>query len=453
MNFTNWTQAHRRSILFLLILLAAGGLAASFGMPVTLFPRVNFPRIDVSLDAGDRPAEQMVLQVTRPVEEVVRRVPGVRNVRSTTSRGSAEVSVTMQWGTDMSLATLQVNSAIAQIISNLPPGTSLVTRRMDPTVFPIIAYSLTSSDLSLAKLHDLAAYELRPLLSSVDNVARIGVTGGDEQEYQVIVDPARLTAYGLSLQDVAHALSVSNVLQAVGRMEDHYKLYLALSDTRFDSLSDISRTVLRSGTNGLVRLEDVATVVNATAPRWTRVSADGKPAVLVQVYQQPGGNSVRIAGDIKAKLNAYTPQLPKGVQIANWYDQSRLVVDSAASVRDAILIGIGLAAMVLLAFLRSFRITLIAVLVVPAVLATTVVLLSTLGMSFNIMTLGGMAAAVGLIIDDAIVMNEHIMRRLRGREQGHQESVMRAAREFFPRWRDRARRPSSYSSPWPFSAG
>ena len=218
----------------------------------------------------------------------------------------------MQWGTDMALATLQVNSAIAQIIPNLPSGTSLVTRRMDPTVFPIIAYSLTSSDLSLTKLHDLAAYELRPLLSSVDNVARIGVTGGDEQEYQVIVDPARLTAYGLSIQDVAHALSVSNVLQAVGRMEDHYKLYLALSDTRFNSLSDISRTVLRSGTNGLVRLEDVATVVNATAPRWTRVSADGKPAVLVQVYQQPGGNSVRIASDIKAKLNAYAPQVAQG---------------------------------------------------------------------------------------------------------------------------------------------
>ncbi|EPR43086.1 acriflavin resistance protein [Desulfovibrio sp. X2] len=432
MNFTNWIQAHRRSILFLLALLAAGGLAASFGMPVTLFPRVNFPRIDVGLDAGDRPAEQMVLQVTRPVEEAVRRVPGVRDVRSTTSRGSAEVSVTMQWGTDMSLATLQVNSAISQIMPSLPQGTSLLTRRMDPTVFPIIAYSLTSSDLSLARLHDLAAYELRPLLSSVDNVARIGVTGGDEQEFRVTVDPGRLTAYGLSLQDVARALSVANVLQAVGRMEDHYKLFLVLSDTRFKDLADIRRTVLTSGSNGLVRLEDVATVESSTVPRWIRVTADGRPAVLLQVYQQPGGNSVRIARDVKAKLKAYAPQLPKGVKIANWYDQSRLVVASAASVRDAILIGIGLAALVLLAFLRSLKITLIAVLVVPTVLAATVVLLSALGMSFNIMTLGGMAAAVGLIIDDAIVMNEHIVRRLRGREQGHRESVMRAAREFFP---------------------
>ena len=431
MNFTKWIQAHRRSILFLLALLAIGGVAASFSLPVELFPNVSFPRIDVTLDAGDRPAQQMMLQVTKPVEEAVRRVPGVRRVRSTTTRGSADVSIYMDWGTNMATATLQVNAAISQILPDLPPGTHLLTRRMDPTVFPILAYSLTSSSVSPTKLRDLAQYQLLPLLSSVQGVARIGVVGGAVEEYRVTVDPARLQAYGLGLNDVARALSAANVVQAVGRLEDHYKLYLVVSDTRFKDLAMIRRTVLKSGANGLVRLEDVATVKVDTVPRWVRVTADGKDAVLLNIYQQPGGNSVRIARDIKARLKAFRAQIPPGVKIANWYDQSQLVLHSAASVRDAILIGIGLAALVLLLFLRNLKITLIAILVVPAVLAATIDLLYVLGMSFNIMTLGGMAAAVGLIIDDSIVMVEHIIRRMRGGPGAHHGRVMKAALEFF----------------------
>ncbi len=432
MTFTDWSQRHRRSLLFLLVILAAAGLMAAFRMPVTLFPKVDFPRIDVTLDAGDRPAEQMLLQVTQPVEEAIRRVPGLRRVRSTTSRGSADISIFMNWGTDMATATLQANAAISQILPSLPPGTTLSTRRMDPTVFPIIAYSLTSKKLSQTALYDLARYQLLPLLSSVDGVARVGVVGGAREEFRVTVDPARLRAFGLGLSDVSRALGAANVVKAVGRLEDHYKLYLVVADARFKDLDMIRHTVLKSGANGLVRLGDVATVEDSTAPQWTRVTADGKQAVLLNIYQQPGGNSVQIAKGIKNKLASFKSQIPKGVILANWYDQSRLVTDSAASVRDAILIGIGLAALVLLLFLRNLKITLIAILVVPAVLASTVVLLHVLKMSFNIMTLGGMAAAVGLIIDDAIVMVEHIVRRLRGAPEAHHGRVMKAAREFFP---------------------
>ncbi|MHB1300923.1 MAG: efflux RND transporter permease subunit [Burkholderiales bacterium] len=426
MKFAAWVQQHRRSILFFLLTLALVGVFDTFKLPVTLFPNVDFPRVEVTLDAGDRPAEQMALQVTLPVEEAVRRVPGVRDIRSTTSRGAAELSVNFGWGTDMAMATLQVNAAIAQILSSLPAGTAMLTRRMDPTVFPIIAYSLTSDTVSLTALTDLAQYQLRPLLSGVDGVARIQTVGGAIEEYRVTVDPARLDAYGMTIGDVAKALSAANVVTAVGRMEDHYKLYLGISDTRLQTLEDIRQTVLRSGTNGLVRLEDLATVSTGTVPRWMRVNADGHDAVLFNVYQQPGGNSVRIAHDIEEKLHGYP--LPKGVKVAKWYDQSRLVVESASSVRDAILIGVGLAALVLLVFLRNIKITLIAVIVVPAVLAATVVVLYFLGMSFNIMTLGGMAAAVGLVIDDAIVMLEHIMRRLRASPENRQ--VMASALEF-----------------------
>ena len=379
MSFVEWVQAHRRSILFFLLALAAAGMVAAFKLPVTLFPNVSFPRVRVDLDAGDRPAKRMALEVTIPVEEAVRRVPGVRDVRSTTSRGSAEVYVNFGWGTDMALATSQVNEAITQILPSLPHGTRLRTLRMDPTVDPILSYSLTSKTQSLTKLYDLARYQLLPLLSSVDGVARIGVTGGTREEYRVTVDPARLQAYGLTLTDVAKALSAANVVTAVGRLEDHYKLYLAVSDTRLKTLGQIRSTIVRTGANGVVRLSDVATVADSTVPQWIRVTADGRDAVLLDIYQQPGGNSVRISADVKAKLAEYRSQLPPGVRIDKWYDQSQLVVAAAKSVRDAILIGAGLAALVLLAFLRNVKTTLIAIIVLPTVLAATVVLLYALG--------------------------------------------------------------------------
>ncbi|HEV7994533.1 MAG TPA: efflux RND transporter permease subunit [Gemmatimonadaceae bacterium] len=428
----SWVHHHRRSILFLIAILAAAGIAAAVNLPVSLFPTVMFPRVVVSLDAGDRPAQQMEMQVTRPVETAVRQIPGVVDVRSVTSRGTADVSINFNWGLDMVSATLQVNAAISQVASQLPPGTMMHTRRMDPTVFPIIAYSLTSATTSPTQLRDLASYQIVPLLSSVNGVAQVQVLGGAIEEYRVSVDATRLQAYSLGLADVAQALHGANVLTAVGRVEDHYKLFLEISDTQLAGVDQIRHTILKSGTNGVVELEDVATVERSTVPQWTRVTADGKDAVLFSVYQQPASNSVQIAADVKAKLDSFTVHLPPGVRIANWYDQSQLVTSAETSVRDAILIGIVLAAIVLFVFLRNVKVTLIAIMVVPAVLASTVVLLSVLGMSFNIMTLGGMAAAVGLIIDDAIVMIEHIVRRLRGAAVHTEDQVMHAAREFTP---------------------
>jgi len=432
MDIAHRAAAHRRSILFLVAVLVLGGIAAALKLPVALFPHVDFPRVVVSLDAGDRPADQMVIAVTRPVEDAVRSVAGVVNLRSTTSRGSAELSLNFGWGDDMVAAMLQVESAVNQMLPELPAGTRFTVRRMDPTVFPVAAYSLTSDTQSPVALRDFAQYQLVPLLSSINGVARVTTLGGEEAEYRVEVDPEKLDAYGLTFSDVATVLSATNVLQAVGRMEDHYKLYLLLSDTRIRSLKTIEESVLRSGAGGLVRLEDIARIYPATVPQWLRVTADGRDAVLVQVYQQPGGNTVQIVQGVKQRLAGFRDKLPSGVIIANWYDQSQLITASAGSVRDAIAIGVALAAVVLLVFLRSLKITLIAILVVPSVLASTLLLLDVLHMSFNIMTLGGMAAAVGLIVDDAIVMIEHIIRRLRERGETAAQTIREAAIEFTP---------------------
>jgi CzcA family heavy metal efflux pump len=431
MSFTAWAHSHARSILFLLGSLALAGAVASFSLPVSLFPQVSFPRVRITLDSGDRPAEQMTVEVTTPVEEAVRAIPGVRSLRSTTSRGMAEISVNFNWGEDMVSAMLQCQSQVNKILPSLPTGTSFEVERMDPTVFPVIAYSLTSDSHSLIELRDLALYTLRPVLSTVSGVARVGVQGGRVEEYRVTVDPDKLQSFNMTLADVASGLSASNVLVAVGRLEQYDKLYLVVSDTRFKKFDEIEHTVLRSTPDGVVLLDDVATVEHSAEPQWVRVTADGHDAVLFQVYQQPSGNTVEIARGIKAKLREVKNQIPEGVKIADWYDQSELIIASEHSTRDAIVIGMVLAAFVLLVFLRDWKVTLIAVLTVPAVLAATILLLYVLKMSFNIMTLGGMAAAVGLIIDDAIVMVEHIVRRVRAAREGDPRAqVLSAAREF-----------------------
>jgi len=430
LNLADWAAQHRRSILFLLAVATIGGALTAINLPVALFPSVSFPRIAIAIDAGDQPAAQMVTQVTRPAEQAIKGVPGLREVRSSTSRGSAEMGLNFDWGSDLNIATLQVQAALSRILPSLPAGTVFDVRRMNPFVFPVAAYSLTADKLDSTKVREIAQYELLPLLSSINGVARVEVQGGNVRELRVDVDPGRLASHGLAMDDVSKALAAANVLQAVGRTEDRHKLLLALSDTQLKTLDDIRQTIVHAGTSAAVRLSDVAAVYESAAPNWTLVTADGKPAVILQVKQQPDGNTVQILKDINAAMRAYAPKLPPGLHISNWYDQSELVSGAARSVLEAVLIGIALAALVLLAFLRSFKITIITLIVVPAVLCATVLLLYLLSMSFNIMTLGGMAAAIGLIIDDAIVMIEQIERGLRSEgAQGHAE-IRVAAREF-----------------------
>ncbi len=432
---------HTRSILAVMLALTLAGGFAGVLLPTGLFPIVQFPRVTVNVDAGARPADQTALLVTIPLEQAMRRVQGAQGVRSTTSRGSAEVSLDFAWGTDMTAAAVQVDAAVAQVLPTLPPGSTYQVRRMDPTVFPIIAYSLMSKTVDPVQQRDIAQYQIVPLLTAIPGVAFVGVQGGAQAEVQVLVDPHRLAARGLALSDVAGALGKSNVLNVVGQMQDHSKLLLLALDNTARQLDQVRDTVVGGGAGGVgggvVRVRDVAEVSDGIVPQWTRVSEDGQPAVQFQVYQQPDGNTVAIAAAVRKALADFQPSLPPGMTLANWYDQSVLVTDSAASVRDAILIGLGLAALVLLAFLRSLRVTLVAMLVVPATLATTVLLLYSLGLTFNIMTLGGIAAAVGLVIDDVITMVEHLARRAGGHGGAAllppgEDAVLAAGREFLP---------------------
>ncbi|MBF7013421.1 efflux RND transporter permease subunit [Novosphingobium resinovorum] len=421
-----------RAIVLVALAMALAGIVAALALPIGLFPQVSFPRVVVDLDAGSRPADQTALTVTRPVEEAIRAIPGVQNVRSETSRGSAQISVDFGWGRDMIASTQLVDTAVGRVVPTLPAGTQYDVRRMDPTVFPIISYALVSDKVDPVTLQDFARYQITPLLSSISGLARIGVQGGDTAEVQVLADPHRLADYNLSMTDLSTAIKSGNVLSAVGQVQDRGRLSLVIADRSVSSAAQIGDIVVKATPTGVVRVRDVATVQNGALPVWQRIVEDGKPAVLFNIYEQPDGNAVKIAQEVEQKLNGL--KLPPGVKLVNWYDQSQLVTQSVSSVRDAVLIGLVLAGLVLLWFLRSWRVTLVAVIVVPATLAITVLVLSMLGMSFNIMTLGGIAAAVGLLIDDVIVMVEHIARRAGARDADGKlagdAAVMPAAREF-----------------------
>ncbi|MGH8274820.1 MAG: efflux RND transporter permease subunit [Gammaproteobacteria bacterium] len=429
-SLVEWIGRHRRSLVFLAIILAAGGIYSALGLPVSLFPHVQFPRIRVSLDAGDRPAPRMELQVTRPMELAVRSVPGVTSIRSTTSRGSTEIIADFKWGTDMVRKQLEIEGAVNKTLPKVPANTTFDVQRMETTLYPVTGYSLTSKTESPVALRNFVEFQLRPLLSSVPGVAHVEVQGGQIPEYHVNVNPARLQAIGLSFKNIANALAAQNVFTSIGRIQDHYQLYLTVADSRLKTPQEIGNVVVKHGADGIVRLKQVATVTTSVVPRFVSVRADDHPAVLMNIYQEPGGDTVAIDHAVKAKLAAYHSHLPKGVTLHQWYDQSELVSASVGSVRDAMIIGVIIAALVLLIFLRSWKVALVAAVAVPVVLAITVLLLKVFGQGFNIMSLGGMAAAIGLFIDDVVVIVEHLVRRMRETGNHAPETLFSATREF-----------------------
>ena len=430
MSFNAWIHQHTRSVVFVMVALALAGIAAAFFLPVSLFPRASWPRVEVTVDSGSQPPKIVAVRVTYPVEKAIRAIYGVRRVTSTTSRGTSDIYADFGWGRNMVQSLVLVQSAVNNVLPSLPAGTRAVVRLRNPANYQIISYSLTSTTTSPSRLRRIALYQIRPLLLGLRGVARVGVEGGRTREYHVIVNPAQLAAYHLSITDVTRAVAANNIFKTVGKMQEHDKLYLVVVDSRFHNARQIGRIAVKAGAGDLVHLRDIARIQSSFAPVWTRATANGKPAVLINVYQQPQGNTVQIISQTRVLMRKIQHRLPSGTTVSLWYNQGQILMESALSVRDALIVGMVMAVVVLLVFLRNWKTTLMAALVVPAALATTVLLLYLLKMSFNIMTLGGMAAAVGLIIDDAIVMIEHIIRRV-GEEGGaYRDKIIRASIEF-----------------------
>ncbi len=431
MELGNFMKNHVKSILFIVLILAFGGIFSSFQLPVGLFPNIQFPRIAVAAEAGDMPADRMMITVTRKLEEAVNSIQDVVNVRSATSRGASELSINFHWNIAVIKAELLVNNAINQIRSELPPNFKFSVRRMNPTVFPIIGYSLISDKKSLTELRNYAEYTLRPILTGIDGVAKVIVLGGRTAEYVVEVNPERLRSYKLSLTDLISQIQKSNIIESAGKIEQSYKLYLTLINGQYSNKTDIGKTIIKVKNQNPIFLSDIAIIKKSVRPEWTRVTSNGQDAVLLNIYQQPGGNTIQIDNAIKAKLQSMQNKIPVGINLSKFYDQSELIIESMKSVRDSIFIGILLAMGILFLFLRNWKITLIASLNVPITIAITILIMLFMNMSFNIMTLGGLAAAIGLIIDDAIVVVENIIRHLAIKKDDAKSVVGNSIKEIF----------------------
>ncbi|MFP6557894.1 efflux RND transporter permease subunit [Paraburkholderia sp. B3] len=432
MSFATWLQRYRLPVLCVAFVLALAGVYATVNLPVGLFPVTSFPRIRIEVDAGSMPARQMLVDVTEPLETAARAVPGAVDVSSTTSRGSAEIFVDFPWGFDMNQALLSVDAAFAQRMPDLPQGTAYSAIQMSPNIImPFVSYALVSGSIPSSELRQIAYYQIRPLLTGIAGIRRIGVLGGKTPEVQVSVEPQTLQAYGLTLADVTRALSDTNTVTAVGRLEDDDRLYLAVGNNAYTSLDAVRKVTIRTGKGGVVPLAQIARINMGSEPQWLLVSDNGHPAVTFDVFQQDHSDSLGLAKQVTQRLDAFMKTQSKEIHLYKWYDQTQLVRSSISALEEAIAIGLVFAAGVLFAFLRNWRVTAVAMIIVPMSVLCSILILSMFGMTLNIMTLGGIAAAIGLLIDDVIVMIEHIARRAGAPDQQNPDAtVLKAAREF-----------------------
>jgi multidrug efflux pump subunit AcrB len=423
-----------RTIFFLVVVLSLGGAYAAFQVPISVFPDTNFPRVVIGIDNGVMPVEQMEVTITKPIEDAVNSVPGLATVRSTTSRGSAEVSLFFDWNVDMYRTLQLVDAALSKVRQTLPSTAVITTNRLTFATFPILGYALTADERGAAtipqtRLWEIATYDLKPPLNRVDGVSTVTVQGGQVPEFHIIPNLARLQNAGVTLTDLVNAVQNSNIIDSPGLYEANHELILALVGAQAHDAAHLGELVVKTTPNGApVHVSDVAQVQSGTEPLYTTVTANGTPAVLINIARQPTSNTVQVADGVAAKVQQLQKLLPPGTHLAPFYDQSELVRESIASVRDAIFIGLILACVILFLFLRDWSSSLVAGLVIPVTVAVTILFLWIIGQSFNLMTLGGLAAAIGLVIDDAIVVVENIVVH-RDQGQSRTEAVRLALHE------------------------
>ncbi|HLN03999.1 MAG TPA: efflux RND transporter permease subunit [Bryobacteraceae bacterium] len=425
----HWTARHGKPIIFVILTLVAMGVYLAFTIPIAVFPDTNFPRVIVGVDNGVAPIDQMLVTVTRPIEEALNTVQGVERVWSVTSRGSVEVDLFFSWKVDMYRTLELVNAALARVQATLPPTAKITANRMTFAAFPIIGYSLTSDTVPQTRLWEIATYEIKPRLNRMTGVSTVIVQGGQEPEFEVRPDPAKLLQSTITIPNILDAIARSNMIDSPGLFENNHQLVLSLVSGQTKTPVEISNIVVKTTPAGApIRIGDIASVAPSVKPVYTIVSANEKPAVLLNINRQPDGNTVEVANAVHAEVENIRKALPRGVVLQPFYDQSEIVNDSISSVRDAILLGLLLASLIMVVFLRDWGTSLVAGLVIPATIAVTFIALRALGESFNLMTLGGLAAAVGLVIDDAIVVVENIVTH-RDSGQTRAEAIRSAIRE------------------------
>lgn len=414
------------AITFMACCLCLGGAFVAWHTPSSVFPQTNFPRVVVLANNGITPADEMLATVTRPIEDAMKSIPGTVSVRSATTRGSAQINVFFNWQVNMVQSELYVLGALGQLSSELPASARMQASRMTFAAFPIIGISLTSKTRDLSSLWNTATYDLKPRFLQIPGVARVDVVGGQKPEFHVTIDPVKLAAAGLAAADVNTALANNNLITAAGMLEENYHLYLTTVDGRVHSTDQIGDVVITAAGGHPIRIKDVATVTSGPEPVFTIVTAQGRQSVLLNLYSQPDGSTLDIARAARTKMAELRRQLPPDMQLAYFYDQSQFVRESVGSVWDSIVFGLILSTLILFFFLKNWGSVVTAILVIPITLLITLLAMKAGRMTFNMMTLGGMAAAIGLVIDDAIVVVEAMHARITGgrpRDEGIREAI------------------------------
>ncbi|HEY3761616.1 MAG TPA: efflux RND transporter permease subunit [Verrucomicrobiae bacterium] len=423
----HFATRHAVSITFIAIVLCLAGFFSALRTSSSVFPKTDFPRVVIMVGNGIMPADEMMATVTRPIEEAMKNVPGVVSVRSSTGRGAAEINVIFSWNVDVARSELYVLGRLSEIRSDLPATvTTDVSRVAFSLSYPIIGISLTSSNRDQMDLWDTANYKIKPLFLQIPGISGVELMGGQTPEYHVVVDPLKLQASHLAMQDVCDTLANNNLVAAAGMMEQNYHLYLTTVDGRVQSPAAIGELVVAVHDNHPIRIQDVARIERGPEPNYTVVTAQGRQAVLFNIESQPDASILQIAAALQKQLAELHRELPADMHLEFFYDQSQFVRDSVGSVWDAIIFGLILSVLILFFFLKNWGSVLTAIVTIPISVLITIVAMKLTGMSFNMMTLGGVAASIGLIIDNAIIVVEAMCHRIaqgRPRLQGIHEAM------------------------------
>ncbi len=406
----NFFSSYKNPVTVVIVIIILGGLFVYSKMQTALFPEITFPKIKIIADAGQQPVKKMMITVTRELENAVKEVPDLKMIRSTTSRGSCEISAFMDWKANIDISLQRIESKINEVRNNLPPDIKITVERMNPSILPIIGYSLESKTRTPIEMKLLAEYSIKPFLSQVEGVSEIRVIGGKTKEYWLVLDTKKMSTLSITPDNVNTVLSQTNFIKSNGYMSDYRLLYLTVTDASISSKEQLENIVISNNGKRIILLKDLADVQIQEAKEYIKINANGHEGILLAVIKQPNANLVDISDKMELKLQELKKILPKDVSIQPYYVQADFVKDSIKSVVDSLWIGLALAIFVAIIFLRSFKASAVILVTIPITLLLTMIFVYALGQTFNIMTLGAMAAAIGLIIDDAIVVVEQIHR-------------------------------------------
>ncbi|MGB8490389.1 MAG: efflux RND transporter permease subunit, partial [Bacteroidales bacterium] len=406
----NFFVTYRNPVSLVIAVIIAGGLFLYSHINISLFPEITFPKIKVIADNGEQPVDIMMITVTRPLEEAIKQVPDLKMLRSTTSRGTCEISAFLNWGSDIDANLQMLELRVNQIRNSLPPGVGIQIEKMNPSILPVIGFTVESDEKSPIELNLIAAYTIKPFLSQIEGVSSVGVIGGKTKEYWIELNQDRMLAFSVTPEMIRDVMSQNYFIGSNGLVSDYRRLYLEVTDAGLYTLNDIENAVIRNNGKRNIRLKDVARVNVREKTEYTRINANGRQGLLVAILKQPGANLINLSKSVSEKKKELEKILPPDVRLSFYYDQADFVNRAIRSVSDSIWIGLLLAILVAVMFLRSFRASSTILVTIPVTLLLTIIVLYSVGYSLNLMTFGAIAAAIGLIIDDAVVVVEQIHR-------------------------------------------